>query len=153
MSAVFTAFVAPEPALEERNLNEVCADFVRGHCSFKPEDDINGENYHPPHELFRIWDPSYPQDAPTIKAKTVNKLVSGKPMSKLRFASEDDDDLLDGPGNLALNGVRHDNDHEYIVHIRILPTTDEVCTTHYLTTMVRLTIATDHLHQAWLPPC
>ena len=32
----------------------------------------------------------------------------------------------DGPGHLSSHGPRHDNDHENLQHIKILPTTDEI---------------------------
>jgi hypothetical protein len=107
----YKALVPPPPALEERNLRELCPDYVAGYC-------IN--DCHPTtHQIFRICGTEGNRVRLCMHA---NFLTA----HHHRLKSKDPYDS-DGAGRHSLAGPRHDNDYEDIQDIKILPTIDEVC--------------------------
>ena len=104
----FKALAALSPALPELDSASLCRQHIEGSCvkeHCRPNE----------HKLCRISNKSQ-SITPVIKARNNLPLESDK--TKKSFEN-------DGPGNLSKKGYRHDNDHEDIVNIKLLPTTDE----------------------------
>ena len=93
-------------------LASVCIDFVEGFCR-------RGNECTKSHDICAVSDeiPGTP-----ILDCTPN-LLSLEPRMLPRESLPFDKDF---PGQLSRHGPRHDNDHEDIQHIKILPTTDEI---------------------------
>ena len=102
----------PPSTLPQLPIASVCQDFVDGFC--RREDGCTKS-----HNICAV--PSEIPSSPVLDC-SVN-VLSLDP----RFSSRDSLPFdEDGPGHLSRHGPRHDNDHENIQHIKILPTTDEV---------------------------
>ena len=99
-------------ALPQLPLASVCQDFVDGFCR-------RGDECTKNHDICAI--PNETSESPVLvcppNVLSLDARVS--PRNSLPFDK-------DGPGHLSRFGPRHDNDHEDIQHIKILPTTDEI---------------------------
>ena len=99
-------------ALPQLPLASVCQDFVDGFCR-------RGDECTKNHDICAI--PNETSESPVLDCPpnvlSLDARVS--PRNSLPFDK-------DGPGHLSRYGPRHDNDHEDIQHIKILPTTDEI---------------------------
>lgn len=98
--------------LPQISLASVCQDFVDGFCRRGDECTKSHSICAIPHETFG----SPVLDCPPNFLSLDPRL---SPRDSLPFDN-------DGPGQLSRYGPRHDNDHEHIRCIKILPTTDEV---------------------------
>lgn len=98
--------------LPQRPLAAVCQDYVDGFCR-------RGDDCAKDHSIC------------AVQRKASGSLVLDCPPNLLsldpRFLPQDGLPFdKDGPGQLSRYGPRHDNDHDDIQHIKILPTTDEI---------------------------
>lgn len=100
------------PVLPQCIESALCKEYLKGFCR-------NGDGCSESHAIYRVYDDS---QNPQVSACTVNNpnalCLTPRP-SPTNFDH-------DGPGNLSVNGPRHDNDHEDIRQIQILPSTDEI---------------------------
>ena len=105
-AAKLQASTLPQPP------TRVCQDFIDGFCR-------RGNECKNCHTICAV--PNETSGSPVIDCPP--NLLSldprGLPRDSLPFDT-------DGPGRLSRYGPRHDNDHENIQHIKILPTTDEI---------------------------
>ena len=90
----------------------MCQDFVDGFCR-------RGDECTKSHAICTV--PHETTGPPVIDcpANLLSLDPRNSPRDSLPFEN-------DGPGQLSRYGPRHDNDHENIRHIKILPTTDEI---------------------------
>lgn len=93
-------------------LASVCKDFVEGFCR-------RGNECTKSHDICAV--PDEISETPVLDCAP--NLLSLEPRILPRESLPFD---KDGPGHLSRHGPRHDNDHEDIQHIKILPTTDEI---------------------------
>ena len=93
-------------------LSSVCQDFVEGFCR-------RGNECSKSHSICAVLDER--PGSPVLECPPNFLSLDSRvyPRGSLPFDN-------DGPGRFSRWGPRHDNDHEDIQHIRILPTTDEI---------------------------
>ena len=114
-----SAFQAEEfrPAcLEKRSLAAICRDYLKGFCR-------HGDSCSRSHEICLLLETSDDRKLRQIPTSTGHNMLSFTPRI---LQSGQPSFNSDGPGILAAAGPRHDNDHEDIRDIKILPTTDEI---------------------------
>ena len=106
-----------QPArLEQRSLEVICGDYVKGFCK-------HGDSCLRSHEICSLLEAGDDRKSLQISTQISYNVLSFEPRTLLHGQSRFDSD---GPGILAAAGPRHDNDHEDIRDIKILPTTDEI---------------------------
>lgn len=93
-------------------LASVCQDFVDGFCR-------RGNDCTKSHHICAV--PDETNEPPVLDCPS--NLLSLDPRLSPRESLPFD---KDGPGHLSRYGPRHDNDHENIKDVKILPTTDEI---------------------------
>ncbi len=98
--------------LPQLPLTMACQDFIDGFCR-------RGNECTKSHDICAV--PSQTSGSPILDCSP--NLLSLDPRVSPRDCLPFD---TDGPGQLSRYGPRHDNDHEDIQHIKILPTTDEI---------------------------
>ena len=108
-------YVLPDLKLDTKSVKYLCRDFALGFC---PRPTKCAPAKHTIHQILEDCN------------KSVNIVSSDNPtflMANPRERPRKDSPFEnDGPGELSVLGVRHDNDHVDIKDIQILPTTDEV---------------------------
>lgn len=108
----FRAAKLQPSTLPQLPLSSVCQDFVDGFCR-------RGNECTKSHDICAV--PNETSGSPVLDS-TPNILTLDPRFSPRDSLPFDED----SPGHLSRYGPRHDNDHEDIQHIKILPTTDEI---------------------------
>ena len=147
--AVYCPYKAPVPSLRSEPLKHLCKDDVLGYCKDKNcskhhiitlVDDDDDDDYvsidhdspgdiSPKDKAIKHISPNgnAPEDTNSSKSNSfrynsLNTLTCAPRLPAPQDRPFDED----GPGALAADGPRHDNDRERIADIQILPTVDEV---------------------------
>ncbi|MCJ1327194.1 hypothetical protein MMC10_003861 [Thelotrema lepadinum] len=147
--AVYCPYKAPVPSLRSEPLKHLCKDDVLGYCKDKNcskhhiitlVDDDDDDDYvsidhdspgdiSPKDKAIKHISPNgnAPEDTNSSKSNSfrynsLNTLTCAPRLPAPQDRPFDED----GPGALAADGPRHDNDRERIADIQILPTVDEI---------------------------
>lgn len=94
----------------------LCSDHLQGYCRL-------GERCPRSHEICQVATTA--PAVSNVEARTQNEL-NALTFEPRRPPGDKSDLDVDGPGYLSHYGPRHDNDHEDISRIKILPTMDEI---------------------------